>query len=208
MWNIDSPYGRMLIWHFAIWGFYIGVRGEEYKMKCWCVGDDGMQKYDFRKIKETDYSGIVEVYNSNQRFLLNHLGQPSVNYDFIVGEVSEMKSIGFLSDVIVDKDTEVIKGVIDYRLSEEVYLSLFMLDSSLQGRGLGRKLYHCFENELVKKGVKKIRIDVVNEYEGNVAAFWEKLGFAGNEELYLKWGNKKSKALVMRKSLKNKSGNA
>lgn len=112
-----------------------------------------------------------------------------------------MKHIGFLSYVIVDKDTEMIRGTIDYRLSEEVYLSLFMLDASLQGKGLGRNLYDCFENEIVKKGTKRVRIDVVNEYEGNVVAFWEKLGFIGEEEVVLEWGNKKSRALVMRKNL-------
>ena len=46
-----------------------------------------------------------------------------------------------------------------------------------------------------------IRIDVVNDYPGNVVPFWEKLGFAGNETITLEWGNKKSNAVVMRKSL-------
>lgn len=46
-----------------------------------------------------------------------------------------------------------------------------------------------------------IRIDVVNDYPGNVVPFWEKLGFVENETITLEWGDKKSKAVVMRKSL-------
>ncbi len=46
-----------------------------------------------------------------------------------------------------------------------------------------------------------IRIDVVNDYPGNVVPFWERQGFVKNETITLEWGNKKSNAIVMRKRL-------
>ena len=68
-------------------------------------------------------------------------------------------------------------------------------------RGIGKEIYALFESKMMKEKRVSIRIDVVNDYPGNVVPFWKKLGFVGHENITLEWGDKKSKAIVMRKNL-------
>jgi hypothetical protein len=52
---------------------------------------------------------------------------------------------------------------------------------------------------MVDEGANIIRIDVVNDHEPNVIPFWEKMGFVGQREERLTWGDKESTVLVMEK---------
>ncbi len=158
-----------------------------------------MPKYIIRDIQETDYKRVTEIYNSNPQFLLNHLGMTSIDESFISKEVSEMNKVGFNSCVIVEKNSQLIQGVLDYKSDKEVYLSLLMLSADLQGQGIGRNIYSSFESNMIQAGNISIRIDVVNDYPENLVPFWEGLGFSVNECVTLNWGNKKSNAVVMRK---------
>ena len=132
------------------------------------------------------------------------MGKTSVDKSFIVNEVKEMEENGFSSNLVC-VDNEPI-GILDYMIlpSHDAYLSLLMLDSSMQHAGVGTNLYLYLERKLAAEGVKSIRIDVVNDYETNVIPFWEALGFLGQKETFLTWGEKTSKVLVMTKSLLNK----
>lgn len=157
-----------------------------------------------KKINISNYEQALKVYNSNKEFLFHHLGKTSVDKSFIVNEVKEMEEHGFSSNLVYI-DNEPI-GILDYMIlpSHDAYLSLVMLDSSMQHAGVGTNLYLYLERKLVDEGVKSIRIDVVNDYETNVIPFWEALGFLGQKETFLTWGEKTSKVLVMTKSLLNK----
>ena len=125
----------------------------------------------------------------------------AVDEAFVSEEAVTMKKVGFHSCVIVNEETQTVQGVLDYKPDDEVYLSLIMLVADLQGKGIGKKIYSLFEAQMSRENRASVRIDVVNDYPGNVVPFWEKLGFAGNETITLEWGNKKSNAVVMRKSL-------
>ena len=160
-----------------------------------------MEKYILRAIHSNDYKRVVEIYNSNRQFLLSHLGVEFVDEAFISKEALTMEKAGFISCVIVNEENGKIEGVLDYKPDEEVYLSLIMLASDLQGKGAGSMIYSLFESKMVQDKGTSIRIDVVNDYPGNVVPFWKKLGFCENENLILTWGNKKSKAVVMRKKI-------
>ena len=61
-----------------------------------------MNQYYFRKVTKIDIARIVEVYNSNKKFLVNHLGDESIDASFINNELAEMERINFLSYVIID----------------------------------------------------------------------------------------------------------
>ena len=87
------------------------------------------------------------------------------------------------------------------RDSEPVYLSRFLLDAALQGKGLGTELYREFEEMQRRRGRKGIRIDVVDDYEGNLVPFWKRRGFEEGEEITLEWGGKASRARVMYRNL-------
>lgn len=160
-----------------------------------------MENFYIRELKPTDYERIVVIYNSNREFLRNHLGTEAVDEAFISEEAITMKTVGFQSCVIVDGEAQTVQGVLDYKSDEEVYLSLLMLSEELQGKGIGKDIYSMFERKMRKEKRASIRIDVVNDYPGNVVPFWERQGFVKNETITLEWGNKKSNAIVMRKRL-------
>lgn len=162
---------------------------------------DGIDPFFIRPATKSDIPRITEIYNTNPQFLAAHLGHPSIKADFILHEMEEMTSIQFLSCVILNAQSGNIIGVIDYQPDDTVYLSLLMIDASFQGNGVGTAVYHLFEQEMAASGKHFIRIDVVNDYEGNVTGFWKNLGFLPKREVQLHWGQKQSTALVMVKSI-------
>lgn len=155
----------------------------------------------FRDIQEKDYKRVMDIYNSNHRFLINHLGMTSVEETFVVQEITTMLRMKFQSRAIVNRADTMIQGIIEFKPEQEVYLSLFMLDAKLQGKGLGRYIYSEFEKEMIRENRLSIRIDVVDDYTENLIPFWKSLGFTEEERVVLYWGNKKSNAVVMRKKL-------
>ncbi|EFE28146.1 hypothetical protein HMPREF0389_00059 [Filifactor alocis ATCC 35896] len=161
-----------------------------------------MSKYMIRDVQEKDIKAIVDIYNSNYQFLFHHLGVKSVDETFMIQEISTMRKLGFRPSVIVNQENVTIQGILDYKLEQEVYLSLIMLSKDLQGNGTGSSLYSCFESKMIQDKRDSIRIDVVNDYQKNLVSFWKKHGFEEAEEIVLSWGNKKSKAVVMKKYLR------
>ena len=161
-----------------------------------------MERRDiFRRARPEDAGDIVRLYNSNPCFLERHLGCRAVDGTFVLQEWRQMKKEGFSTTVIADAQTGAAVGFIDCRDSEPVYLSLFLLDAALQGKGLGTELYREFEEMQRRRGRKGIRIDVVDDYEGNLVPFWKRRGFEEGEEITLEWGGKASRARVMYRNL-------
>ena len=157
--------------------------------------------YKIRAATKSDIDAIVSVYNSNTDFLVNHLGMELVDNKFVSNEMQEMKSMKFLSCVIIDSSTNTVIGVLDYKPDNAVYLSLMMIDSEHQKCGVGMSVYTQFEKSMHQLGKDSVRIDVVNDYIGNVVEFWEKQGFILKDEIKLSWGQKQSTAVVMIKRL-------
>lgn len=160
-----------------------------------------MLKYIMRTVHENDYKRIAEIYNSNHQFLRNHLGVDFIDETFVSEEVLTMQKAGFRSCIVVDQESAMIQGVLDYKPDQEVYLSLLMLSSDLQGKGVGSDIYSYFEMKMIQEKRESIRIDVVNDYQDNLVSFWRRQGFLENDNVTLIWGNKKSSAVIMRKSL-------
>ena len=71
------------------------------------------------------------------------MGCRAVDGTFVLQEWRQMKKEGFSTTVIADAQTGAAVGFIDCRDSEPVYLSLFLLDAALQGKGLGTELYRA-----------------------------------------------------------------
>lgn len=156
-------------------------------------------QYSMREATPSDVDAIVQIYNSNRLFLTNHLGQSSVTRSFILSELETMKTMDFISCVIIDERVNKIAGVLDYKPDETVYLSIMMLDRQIQGSGAGRFVYDLFEKKMADMGRCAIRIDVVDTYKGNALEFWKKQGFIAEENVFFKWGEKESSAVVMKK---------
>lgn len=158
---------------------------------------------DFIRINDNtdDLDIAIGVYNSNPIFLMHHLGRSSVDKTFILDEINDMKDQGFSSYFIVDNKKVI--GLIDYRIQDDgyVYLSMLMIASPYQNEGKGMGAYQDFEMRVSDKGVKKIRIDVVDDYSNNTRPFWEKMGFLPQYEDKLTWHDKQSQIVVMEKQL-------
>ena len=159
-----------------------------------------MNKYTFHKIEETYVDLVVKMYNSNKTFLQKHMGISAVTNDFILKEVEEMKNHGFNSLTIKNNRGEIV-GVCDFKIEDEVYLSLLMIDAKLKGNGIGGRVYNQLEKIFKSKKASSVRIDVVYDYEENVLKFWEKQGFVANEKINLYWNGYKLNAIKMCKSI-------
>lgn len=159
-----------------------------------------MDNYMIDKADLNDINRILDIYNSNQTFLQNHMGVSSVSREFILREMEEMKKVGYTSSVIKDNKGQIV-GLCDFKIGDEVYLSLFMIDSRLKGHGLGKEIYHQLEQMFKSKNAKRIRIDVVYDYDQNVLGFWDKQGFVSSEKVELDWNGYKSNAFKMNKSI-------
>ena len=159
-----------------------------------------MDNYIIDTVDQNDISKIIDIYNSNKTFLENHVGISKVSKDFIVNEIEEMNNIGFSSLVIKNNEGNIV-GICDFKIGDEVYLSLLMINAKLKGNGLGRVIYNQLEKLFKTKNSKRIRIDVVYDYEENALGFWEKQGFVPSEEIQLEWNGYKSKAIKMYKNI-------
>lgn len=150
-----------------------------------------------------DLDEIVNVYNSNKQFLINHIGRETVTNEWIVNELDAMKRSGFYSCKIVEIKTGEIIGIIDFKTGEETYLSLLMLRNNFKGKGYGKSIFHAFEEyaKLQKNGY--IRIDVVTDYDNSVLEFWTNNGFVKTGDIELSWDDRVLPAVVMKKYLYN-----
>lgn len=164
------------------------------------LGEIKLDNYLIDTIDQNDITKILDIYNSNKTFLENHMGILEVSKDFIVNEIEEMKSVGFSSLVIKNNKGKIV-GICDFKIGDEVYLSLLMIDSKLKGKGLGSIIYNQLEKIFKAKNSKGIRIDVVYDYEESALAFWEKQGFVPSEKIELEWNGYKSKAIKMYKTI-------
>ena len=148
-----------------------------------------------------DVKGILEVYNSNQDFLLSHIDRREVSVEWLMQEYEEMKKMNFKTLVVKQNINDTIIGFIDFCPIEECYLSLLMVHDLHRSKGYGKEIYEEFENYIRTINLKRIRIDVVNNYNDKVLQFWKNRGFNEIEKIQLKWSDKPLDAVVMIKNL-------
>lgn len=82
-------------------------------------------------VEKKDLNDIVEVYNSNKHFLIAHMDTDNIKHEWLFKELESMKKVDFYSCKVVEKISDKIIGVIDFKLGEETYLSLLMIHNGL-----------------------------------------------------------------------------
>ncbi len=152
---------------------------------------------DIDYIRKEDIEDIVEIYNSNTKFLEEHLGKEKVDKEFIINEIKEMKSMKFNTFKIINDD--LIVGICDIKFEKEAYLSLLMLDNKFRGNGFGKEAFYKIEKMVKDYGCRSIRIDVVYGYDKYVTNFWINNGFTIKELIQLQWKEKNLDAYIMKK---------
>jgi len=152
-------------------------------------------------IDNKDSNKIVEIYNSNKKFLLSHMNMENVTVQWVIEEIESMKKVGFYSCKIVEILSGKTIGIIDFKIGEETYLSLLMIHKDFKCRGYGKLILHAFEEYAKTLKSKFIRIDVVTNYDSSVLDFWIKNKFIRFEEVELNWAGKILSAVTMKKYL-------
>jgi len=152
-------------------------------------------------VNNNDLNEIIEIYNSNEHFLVAHLDKNKITNQWIIEEIESMKEIGFYSGKIVEKSSGKIIGVMDFKVGEESYLSLLMIHNDFKGKGFGKLIFQAFEEYVKSLKSKSIRIDVVTNYDSSVLDFWIKNGFIQLKDIELNWEGKKLPAVTMKKNL-------
>jgi len=152
-------------------------------------------------VEAKDLNGIVEVYNSNENFLISHMDKKEVTSEWMIEELKSMKEIGFLCCKIVDMNSQKIVGVVDFKVDKETYLSLLMIHNNYKNKGLGRLIYKGLEEYVLPLKSNCIKIDVVTDYDDSVIEFWIKNRFVKFKDTILNWTGKDLNAIVMKKNL-------
>jgi len=161
----------------------------------------GSKDFYICSVENKDIEEVLEVYNSNVHFLINHLNIDKVSVEWINHEIESMREIGYLSCKIVDRSTLKIIGILDFKVDEEIYLSLLMIHNDFKGKGFGKIIFQLFEEYVKSLNSKSIRIDVVTNYDNAVLKFWINNGFNKFDEVELNWTGKILPALTMKKFL-------
>lgn len=158
-----------------------------------------MKNLTLRPAGLEDIGIITAIYNSNPEFLLDHLGVSRVTENFLCDEMLEMQRQGFTTRLFTTETGQAV-GLADYRPDQTAYLSLLMLNASIQGQGWGRRCYELLEQQLLAQGCAQVRLDAA-QGPHSPAPFWEKLGFIPGETICLTWGGHSFPATVMHKDI-------
>jgi GNAT superfamily N-acetyltransferase len=151
--------------------------------------------------ESTDLNDIVEVYSSNKSFLRNHMNADKVTYGWMLQELESMKAAGFCSCKVVEKSSGKLIGIIDFKIGEEIYLSLLMVHNDYKNKGFGKLIYKALEEYAKSKDSNCMRIDVVTGYDDKVLDFWVGNGFVKYKDIELNWTGKVLPAVIMKRSL-------
>ncbi|WP_313757303.1 hypothetical protein [Tissierella sp.] len=57
------------------------------------------KKLTIKEIAEEDIKRVLEIYNSNQDFLMFHIGNQEVNMDWLIQEQKEIKNTNLLISI-------------------------------------------------------------------------------------------------------------
>lgn len=117
----------------------------------------------------------LEIVNSNPEYNIMENGIATRSEHELVEEFLNTESI---SQFIKIDDTYI--GIIDYMMENPKdhipWIGLLMIHGDYHGYGFGSKCYKVIENELVKRGTKRIRLGVIKENTKD-HLFWKSLGF-------------------------------
>jgi GNAT superfamily N-acetyltransferase len=152
-------------------------------------------------ISAADLPAITAIYNSNREFLRAHLGAERLSEDWVWNEYEVTRELGFCCCKIVCSASGLTIGFLEFKLSEETYLSLLMLHKDYQNSGVGKEVLQAFEAYAKRQNSKRVRIDAVSRYSEAVTRFWRNNGYLPEKDITLYWNEKELKAVKMVKTL-------
>lgn len=129
----------------------------------------------FEEVKKESLYIALEMINSNSEYNIYENGKEARTFADMEKEFLNPNST---SAFIKLDDTYI--GIIDYLIENPrdhyPWLGLLLLHGDYQGYGFGAQAFAVYENEMLKRGKKTVRIGVLKE-NTKAQRFWESLGF-------------------------------
>jgi GNAT superfamily N-acetyltransferase len=134
-----------------------------------------MSMYFEEVSKETLYIAL-EIINSNSAYNVLENGKMLRTLADIEGDFINPNTI-----IVFIKLDDTYIGLLDYLMEnpndQQPWLGLLMIHGDYHGNGFGTQAYAQYENEMIERGLQRVRIGV---FKDNVKAntFWKSLGFS------------------------------
>lgn len=145
------------------------------------------QPYSLIDFKEDDLDLVFGIYKSNEAYFLMSGGAPATiktireNLDALPPHIKPH----FKHYQLITFEHKII-GVIDYVESypdcNTVHIGLLLIHKDFQGSGHGKEFMKIFQEQIHKKGYKRIRLGVLKENDF-AFHFWHNLGFSFLKEV-------------------------
>ena len=137
-------------------------------------------KYEIRKLTESDTDIVLELYQNNEKYF-SYFGdiptRDTVNEDMYALPPNINKDNKYYFGLFDEDELMCVVDMIDgYPENETIYIGLFMLDKSLQHKGIGTTIISDFIVDLRKQGFKCIKLAYINDSD-EASNFWHKIGF-------------------------------
>ncbi len=162
-----------------------------------------MENFILYDVSDINIDNVMQIFNSNEEFLLGNLDRPLIDRNFVINEICNMSNLGFITYILTDLNGKEI-GMCEYKIGYDVYISLLIVNKDFQNRGIGSQIYKLLESKFKSQGVQKISLEILEDGDRS-KDFWTKLGFVLDEKTILEWDDKKIKAFRMIKDLSIKS---
>ncbi|MBQ0000794.1 MAG: GNAT family N-acetyltransferase [Clostridiales bacterium] len=144
--------------------------------------------FDVRRITESDITDVYRLCKSNKRYYRKLHGFPTrESLTEIISQVPEESGredkyfVGFYEK---DHLAAVLDLITGYPESNDAFLGWFMVDASLQGKGIGSQILADVRSALSAKGYDHLSLGCVKENEEAIE-FWQTQGFTltGEEKI-------------------------
>lgn len=142
-------------------------------------------EYQIKKIDENNIDDVFELIKNN-KYYLSKVQNHELTLEECIEEISALppnKEIDSKTYIAIYNDTKCI-AVIDfvegYPNDEVAFIGLFILDISVQEKGLGTNFFERIKKVAHKKGFTELRLGCMSGNEKGFR-FWTKMGF---KEIY------------------------
>ncbi len=139
-------------------------------------------EYETRRITESAIRDVYVLCRNNRRYYRYMHKEPTLrNLTDVISEVPEGSSkqdkyfVGFY-----DKDNHlaaVLDLITGYPEKDDAYIGWFIVDSNLQGKGIGSQIFADIRAAMKGQGFDYLRLSIIKE-NTDAIEFWQKQGFS------------------------------
>lgn len=139
-----------------------------------------LETYKVKPITEDEVEEVEELCSQNKLYY-QHC-PPMATRESIISDLHNLppkkteEDKFYLGFYLNHKLVAVLDLILNYPKEGTAFVGFFMLDISVQGKGIGSEIFQEIERGLQEKGFKRIRLGYVKD-NPQAKAFWYKNGF-------------------------------